>query len=208
MIDQLNKLGIIKYTFFDAIKITKTELNQYSFIKSEKFLNFLNIDYVINSAGCKISHYKLIKSLMENSSKYTLILEDDAVLESNFYAYILNALYILQSNQLLYDFDLLYLGCNLNNKNDAKLIFPNLLKVEYPKTTTAYLINNHSTCKNKIINAIENSFNEIDNTYADSVLLNKYCIYPMIAYQKDFSSDIVDDADYKYYHENFTYNLV
>ena len=207
MIDQLDRLGIIKYTFFEAIKIKKEELNNYKCIKSENFLNFLNIDYVTNSAGCKISHYELIKSLIKDSSKYTLVLEDDVVLEHNFYAYIINALYTLQNNEELFDFDLLYLGCNLNKKNDAELIYPNLLKVKYPKTTTAYLINNNKSCINKIINAIENSFNEIDNTYADSISLNKYCIYPMIAYQKDFSSDIVDYANYKYYHDKFTYEL-
>ena len=57
-----------------------------------------------------------------------------------------------------------------------------------------------------LIFRFENSVNEIDDTYANSNDLNKYCIYPMIAYQKDFSSDIVNDADYKYYHDKFTYD--
>ena len=206
MINQMNKLNITHFNFFDAFKIQKDDFaeikKKYKFIKSEKFLNFLNLDYVINSSGCKISHYELIKSLefKETKHKYTLILEDDAVLENNFYAYLLHAFYFLQNN-----FDLLYLGCNLNKKEEGKIVHSNILKVSNAKTTTAYLIQNSFENRNKILNAIEHSFNEIDNTYAENNNLLKYCIYPMIAYQKDFSSDIVSDSNYQYYHDKFDF---
>ena len=123
--------------FFDAYKIKKEDLHNYSFIKPEKFLNHLNINYVIGSAGCKISHYELIKSIQENN-KYSLILEDDVVLEYNFIDYIFCALKQLKNKE----FDLLYLGCNLNENNN-NLVSNNILSVKYPKTTTAYLIQNY-----------------------------------------------------------------
>ena len=197
MINQLNKLNIINYNFFDAYKINKEQLNNYDFIQSEKFLNNLNINYVTSSAGCKISHYELIKSLKGNN-KFTLILEDDVVLETNFLNYIFTSLKQLNDK----NFDLLYLGCNLNNKEENNLISNNVLSVKYPKTTTAYLIKNSN--KNNILNTINNSNNEIDEVYANSDLI-KYCIYPMIAYQKDLKSDIVSVNNYGYYHDKYYY---
>ena len=197
IINQLNKLNILHYKFFDAYKIKKEDLHNYSFIKPEKFLNHLNINYVIGSAGCKISHYELIKSIQENN-KYSLILEDDVVLEYNFIDYIFCALKQLKNKE----FDLLYLGCNLTENNNY-LFSNNLLSVKYPKTTTAYLIQNYN--KNKILNIIEDSNNEIDEVYANSDL-NKYCIYPMIAYQKNIKSDIINNNDYGYYHDKYFFN--
>ena len=195
MIDQMNKLNVINYRFFNAIKISKDELTNFNFIKPEKFLNHLNINYVIGSAGCKISHYEVIKNIQTNN-KYTIILEDDVVLEYNFIYYILNSLKQIKNNH----FDLLYLGCNLNNKESNELIDENLIKVKEPKTTTAYIIKNSNT--SKILNVIENSFNEIDNSYSDSDLI-KFCIFPMIAYQKDMKSDIISNNDYGYYHDKY-----
>ena len=110
--------------------------------------------------------------------------------------------YIIHSIKCISDFDILYLGCNLNNKKDAYLVSDNILKVLKPKTTTAYLIKNSN--KNNILKTIENSTNEIDNCYSDSDL-KKYCIYPMVAYQKDLSSDIVSESNYEYYHDKFYY---
>ena len=198
MMNQLNKLNINNYQFFNACKITKDKLHDYQFIKSESFLNHLNINYVTGSAGCKISHYELIKNL-NNNNKFTLILEDDVVLETNFMNYIFTSLNQLHNKY----FDLLYLGCNLDNKNDNDLISNNVLSVKHPKTTTAYLIKNSNT--NNILTTIQNSFNEIDEAYSQSSQLVKYCIYPMIAYQKNLKSDIVSTNNYGYYHDKFYY---
>jgi len=237
MIDQMNYHNINNYIFFDGIKINKNELQQYSFIKSETFLNYLNIDYVLGSSGCKLSHHKIIQTICKNQqnienknknenmltlhpnidntkydnynnskilynelSKYTLILEDDVVLEHNFLFYLIHVLKQIHIHNI--DIDILYLGCNLNDEKNNSLILPNLLKVSNPKTTTAYLINNKKS--ELILNTIENSTNEIDNTYAESSL-NKYCIFPMIAYQKDLKSDITLNNYYGYYHDKYYY---
>lgn len=195
MINQMDNLNINNYKFFEGIKISKDELTNYNYIKSESFLNNLNINYVIGSAGCKISHYEIIKNI-KNNNKYTIILEDDVVLEYNFMYYIMNSLQQIKNKY----FDLLYLGCNLENKNDNSVIDNNLIKVNNPKTTTAYLVKNSNTLN--IINTIQNSSNEIDNTYSESNL-TKLCIFPMIAYQKNIKSDIVSNNDYGYYHDKF-----
>jgi len=191
----LNELGILNYKIFNAFKLKKEELQSIKYIKSESFLNHYNIDYVLGASGCKKSHFTCIQQV-DQYKKYTLILEDDVILEKNIMVYIFNAL------QQLSDFDLLYLGANIKEKNDAHLVKPNILKVNQPKTTTAYIIKNNNT--QKLLNIIENSTNEIDDVYGNEEL-EKYCIYPMVAHQKNIKSDIVNNNFYGNYHEKFSY---
>ena len=191
----LNELGIFNYTIFDAYKLKKEELQSINYIKPESFLNHYNIDYVLGASGCKKSHFTCIQQVNQQK-KYTLILEDDVILEKNIMVYIFNAL------QQLSDFDLLYLGANIESKQNAHLVKPNILKVTQPKTTTAYIIKNNNT--HKLLNIIENSSNEIDEVYGNEEL-EKYCIYPMVAHQKNLKSDIVNNNFYGNYHEKFSY---
>lgn len=199
--NHLENHQIVFYELYNAKKIKKEELSQYSFIKTETFLNYLNPKYILGASGCKISHYELIQSL-NKEKKYSLILEDDVCLEEYFLFYIYYAFQTIQKENI--DFDLLYLGANLEKKEHAQLMYPNLLKVNKPKTTTAYIINHESI--NKILDTIKNSTNEIDEVYSKSNL-NKYCIYPMIAHQENLSSDIVNKNNYSNYHEKFNYTL-
>ena len=200
ILNHLNDHNIIHYTIFDGIRIKKEELSRIHYIKSETFLNYLNLNYVLGASGCKISHYECLKSVNKNKA-YSLILEDAVVLEPYFRYYIYFALEVIQNKNL--DFDLLYLGANLEKKEDAYLIEPNILKILKPKTTTAYLVNHSSL--DKILDIIDKSTHEIDEVYASSNELNKLCVYPMIAHQNDLSSDIVNNNDYQNYHEKFSY---
>lgn len=191
------ELTIENYQFFKAIKPIKENLFDYSFIRVESFLNFYNIDYVLGAAGCKISHYQCIQSLNKDLH---LLVEDDVILEENYLVYVQNALHQIEQNKI--DYDILYLSVNLEKKEDAHKIAPNVLSVLHGKTTTAYLINPDK--KQKILQCIENSENEIDEVYSKSDL-KKLCIYPMIAHQKNIKSDIVSENNYLKYHEKFSY---
>ena len=184
---------------FNAIVPKKEDLIKYKFIKSEKFLNKININYVLGSAGCKLSHYFLLKKYLNLNNEYLMILEDDALIELNFKIIIKLALMNID------DFDIIKLSLNLDKKTDAQLINPFILKVFHGKTTTGYIVK----VKNiqNILDVIENSEAEIDNAYSDSKL-KKYCVNPMILFQKNFKSDIIDkEIDYGFYHEKFNYKI-
>ena len=197
--NNLKLLDIYKYNIFNAYKPENNDLKKYNFIKSEKFLNKFNINYVLGSAGCKLSHYYLLKKYLNSELPYLMILEDDALLELNFKTFISLAL------QNINDFDILYLSVNLDNKKDAKIINPFILKIYSGKTTTGYIVKTKNI--QKILNVIENSEAEIDNAYSDSNLI-KYCINPMILFQTNLKSDINDEVlDYGFYHEKFFYKL-
>jgi DNA polymerase III gamma/tau subunit len=101
------------------------------------------------------------------------------------------------------DWNILFLSSNLKNKEDAYKVNNNILKLNKCLTTTAQLFKRKNL--EKIINIIENSDIEIDNTY-DMFLENKYCLYPMCVYQRMSYSDINNKIiDYGHFHKKFIY---
>ena len=84
------------------------------------------------------------------------------------------------------------------------MIDNNILKLNKCLTTTAQLFKRKNL--EKIINIIENSDVEIDNTY-DNFIENKYCLYPMCVYQRKSYSDINNEVtDYGNFHKKFIYS--
>jgi GR25 family glycosyltransferase involved in LPS biosynthesis len=151
-----------------------------------------------------MSHYEILKKELDskkNNYDYLMILEDDCNFEEN----TVNNLN-LALNQLIeknIDWDILYLSSNLKKKNDATKVSNNLLKIYNGLTTTAQLFQINKL--QKIIDLIISSESEIDNTYND-FLNEKYCVYPMCAYQRRSYSDIQEmDLNYGHYHNKFIY---
>ena len=131
-----------------------------------------------------------------------MILEDDVIFEEHTIIYLNGALSNLNKGN--FDFDILYLGINLKSKDDAKLVNNNLLSIENGLTTTAQIFKKSNI--EKIINIIDSSTIEIDNTY-NKYLSNKYCVYPMCVYQKESYSDINKEViDYGWFHKKFSYD--
>jgi len=159
--------------------------------------------YLIGATGCKLSHYNVLKkALLENEGyKYILILEDDVCFDEFSNEYINLTLEYIEKECI--DFDILYLSVNLKNKEDAEKIDDSLLKIKKGLTTTGQIFQYKKL--EKIIKSIERSKTEIDNTYQE-LLENKYCVYPMCVYQKNFYSDINSkNMDYGYFHKIFYY---
>jgi hypothetical protein len=87
--------------------------------------------------------------------------------------------------------------------DDAVKITDNLLKIKKGLTTTAQLFKR--TSLEMVINIIESSDTEIDNTYND-LLEDKYCVYPMCVYQRESYSDINKNiCDYGNFHRKYFY---
>lgn len=202
VVEECKKINIENFERFSAIKPTYDDIINCSFININKLWKE-NIKYIIGSSGCKMSHYQVLKkALLENKNyEYICILEDDVVFEENTKKYLINALDYIKVNAI--DIDILFFSSNLSCKSDAEKISNNLLKLNKCLQTTAQIFK-YSKLE-KIINIIENSDAEIDNTYQD-YLSNKYCIYPMCVYQKQDHSDIINDyVNYEDLHKKFTY---
>jgi GR25 family glycosyltransferase involved in LPS biosynthesis len=200
--NEFNKIKLNNIERFSAIKPSKEDILKYNFINVNKLWKN-DENYIIGSAGCKISHYEvLIKALNDDKNyEYICILEDDIEFENNAAEYLSKSLLYIEENKI--NFDILFLTSNLGKKEDANKVNDNLLKLIKGLTTTGQIFK-YSNLGN-IIDIIKSSDAEIDNTYQD-YLQNKYCVYPMCAYQKKFYSDILEsDIDYGNFHKKFFY---
>lgn len=194
------KIELNNYEIFNAIKIDNDNLYiKYSKLFNKNKLWKKSSEYFKSALGCKASHLEILKKYVEMDNDYIMILEDDTVFENNTLIYLNLALFSLKN----IDWDILFLSSNLKNKDDATKIYPNLLKITKGLTTTAQIIKKKNI--QKIINIIENSCVEIDNTY-DQFIEEKYSVYPMCVYQEDFYSDINKKmANYGKFHKKFNF---
>ncbi len=203
VLNEFKKIDIHNFERFSAIKPTLDEANNCKFMNKD-LLWKKEDNYIIGAVGCKSSHYECLKKSFINDSsyKYICIVEDDIVFENDVLNVLENSLEQIENDNI--DFDILFLTSNLGNKEDAIKVKKNLLRLNKGLTTTAQLFKYEKIPH--IIHTIENSSLEIDNVYQD-LLNEKYCLYPMSCYQKNFFSDINSSAvDYGCYHKKFNYD--
>jgi GR25 family glycosyltransferase involved in LPS biosynthesis len=200
-IKECEKVGIYNYERFSGINIDNTNFKNYKLIDPKRAWK-KNIEYLKSASGCKMSHLEVFKKYKNCNEEYIMILEDDVIFEEHTVIYLNLALSNLKKGN--FDFDILYLSINLKSKDDAKLVNNNLLSIENGLTTTAQIFKKSNI--DKIINIIQSSTIEIDNTY-NKYLANKYCVYPMCVYQKESYSDINKEViNYGWFHKKFSYD--
>lgn len=178
---------------FDAIVGKNVDMNNLQIFDNNLVNNF-NYTY-IGEVGCYLSHFMLVKSLIDKPNGYTVIFEDDLkIISDNLQDDIQKALMLLNDN-----FDVLYLG-NENN-NHGKHYNDNIYYID--KDTNlwglhAYIINNKNA--KKIYNKLLNMNLEIDNKYKmlfDNHELNGFVLYPnLVTQQITLDSDIKPKFNY------------
>jgi GR25 family glycosyltransferase involved in LPS biosynthesis len=195
---ECHKINLYDYEKFSAINITLNNYKDYKMIDPNKAWKKNNIEYLKSATGCKMSHLEVLKKYKNIKKEYLMILEDDIVFEDNTLIYLNLSLISLKN----INWDILFLATNLKNQEDATLKKNSLLKISKGLTTTAQIFNVKNI--DKIINLIENSDVETDNTYNE--LENKYCVYPMCVFQRDSYSDInKKNMDYGKFHQKYIY---
>ncbi len=199
---ECKRIQLKGYEKFSAIKPKIDDVSGSNMINIDKMWK-KDDKYLIGSYGCKMSHLEALKKALRESSnyKYILLLEDDCVFDDNALLYIYLSLKYIEDYNI--KFDILYLASHLAKKEDAEKVGESLLRIHKGLTTTGqiFLYDNLE----KIIDVIENSDREIDNTYQD-LLRDKYSVYPMCAYQMEFFSDINSKKmNYGLYHRKFYY---
>ena len=118
--------------------------------------------------GCALSHIKIWEKAIKDNNKYTLVLEDDAIIPSNFWKKINNL--DIKKFKLLF-LQLSNIKCKKKKKN---LYYP--IKDKGNWGTTAYII--HNNFAKKILKSKINSPIDVhlSNFYDNDVLL----VYPNI----------------------------
>lgn len=207
-LEEFEKHGLKNVKRLSAIKPTLEEIKNYKFLKRNKFTSKKRDDdkYFIAASGCKLSHYYVFKRALKEDTKkrYICILEDDIVFKDNFIENLSKSLRFLEKTKTV--FDILYLQCNLREIKPRKVerlteYLMELKKESASLSTTAQLF----PVKNikRSIEILDNSKNEIDTTY-QNYFKRRYCLYPMVAYQRDSYSDILEQD---YIHPEYNPNI-
>ena len=177
-----------KIKIYDAIIGKNVDLNNLSIYDQNIKFNF-KYNY-IGEVGCYLSHMLLIKSLINSTSKYTVIFEDDLkILDKNLDDTVNKIIYNLGNN-----FDMVYLG-NLNNNYNMRVIdnIYTVNKWSFLWGTHAYIINNKNAAK--IYNSLLNINVAIDNKFKSNInknIIKAYMIHPILVDQNtdELKSDI------------------
>jgi GR25 family glycosyltransferase involved in LPS biosynthesis len=138
--------------------------------------------------ACLISHENMLKRILEEGFKYTLIMEDDCIFDTNVQTKF--AEYLVQLPE---DWEMIYFGgnhgiCSPTGKGAFK-VSKNLLKIQFTLTTTCYGININVIPR--LLEFIKDHTRQIDAYYAEFHSQSKsYCFTPHLAWQRTGFSDI------------------
>lgn len=206
IVKELKKANIDNYEFFDAIRPTIEDINQWNPNYIETIPGwFKRLDkdeqkYRLGALGCLLSHYNVIKECKKRGYQNVLILEDDTkfIFDSNTLNFTDKLMsYREQLEKIKNIYGILYLTGN-HRSESLKWISENILNVRYTLTTGSYIISNRAI--DFILDNIEGYDREVDIFYAE-ILQQKlpcFCIYPHIAGQAESYSDIVQmNVNYK-----------
>ena len=180
IIEELNKYNITNYEFFEAIKPTPREINDWN----HKFLHATRHDlqYQTGCLGCMKSHIKIMNLSLERGYKKILIIEDDAIFN--------DSLSKLQecTKVINDDYDILYLSGSHTQKNHKINQF--IMRVKGTLCTIGYVIT-ENVMKFIVKNIIGYS-REIDHFLAKEVqpIFKCYCITPHLISSASGFSDI------------------
>lgn len=135
--------------------------------------------------GCSLSHIKIWEKAIKNNNKYTLVLEDDAIIPSNFNTILKNSIESLPKN-----WDLLSFNCSWCT---AKKYNNKLYKLKSNICTLSYLISTKGI--KKIFKLLKNKkFNKPIDVYLNNNFYNNNnCFITQKSYiynNGKFNSDI------------------
>lgn len=180
--------------------VNLNDQNKYieTFNKNIRFDNKTNFKFFFpGQIGCYLSHFKLVEKIMNeqkqqtSNSEYSVIFEDDVVLESGLHDKIQKIISDLESRN--HNFDLIFLG-NQNNNRGINLV-NNIYFLDETNDcwgTHALLIKNQNI--EKIYNINCNIKHAIDVHYTQSINnkeINGLVIYPSICFANtDLKSNI------------------
>lgn len=153
----------LNITRFSAINGNTIDLNKYNHYFSNKNLKK-------GQKGCSLSHIKLWQQLSNQTNKYILVLEDDAIIPKNF----LNELKYYM-NQLPNNWDMMICGGNnFKGKKYSKNLIRPIIYSGGNWGTYAYLIKTSTT--KKLLKVCKNMNTTIDN-FLNYNFYSKYNVY-------------------------------
>lgn len=193
-------MGIIN-NYFDKVYVINLDRRKDRWEKVNKNLSDLNIEYERVSGveardiglrgfeACTMSHIKVFLDAKEKGFKKILIFEDDVIFNNNFYEIFSKTIDLVPS-----DWDMLYLGANILEKDQA--LSDTLVKIKSAYAAHAYAV--QDKCFDYILKILHQR-EPVDLTYSKiHKYMNVYSFYPAICHQEPGFSDIANMfVDYK-----------
>lgn len=185
--------------FFDQIYILNLDRrpDRWSDIQKQlqiacisKVVRFPAIDKQPGWIGCFESHLAILQKALDTNARNVFILEDDAELYSDWMP-----IWQAGRRQMRADWDMLYLGYNLNPVANLPppFVASHLIHLNDALTTHAYAVNGKYLAS--LIKHVQESIGlnlPIDIIYASQFSkIRAYGIYPMLFYQSPGVSDIL-----------------
>lgn len=166
----LNILPYIRnYIVFSAFDYVKNDIK--TFLKKHNMK--VNCKLFRGQIACLISHYKIWINIVKNNRNDTIILEDDAVINSNF----MNKVKEIK-RELPIDYDLVYFFYNNKLKNEQykeykeEKLDKQFIRSAYPTYgTVGYMISNK--CATKLLEHFKNVDSTVDDMLAKMLVSGK-----------------------------------
>ena len=184
---EMEKILGRKINFFDGVFGKDVDLNNLSIFDNNLTFNF--IYRYIGEVGCYLSHFMLIKECINSSAEYSVIFEDDFVInDPNFHNNLKKTL-----QKITIDFDMLYLGNITENRGEHiidNIYYPN--RNQQILGTHGYLIKNKNALK--ILKALYDINMPIDHKFRVEFVknnLNVLMLYPSIVVANNTIGSII-----------------
>jgi GR25 family glycosyltransferase involved in LPS biosynthesis len=182
-LEQLTKYNITNYERIDGFRIEFKNVDK-QYINSLKKKRKVN-HYIKGSYGCKLSHLEILKKYISEPNKNILILEDDFIINENFYNNLEKNINDFKTINNYNKYKLLYLGASFISTFKSEKILNNIHSVNNSYGTFAYIFNTNYA--NDIYNFCLNTPLEIDTCYtmlSNNINKSCYAIIPSIISHK------------------------
>ena len=122
------------YEVVRAVDGQNGRLEEYTFSVHPQWSDpFTHKNMTKGEIGCALSHYGLWKRIVDDKLPYTLILEDDVILETDFINTVTSRLHNVP------EYDMLYLGRRRMNLDEEEIV-PGIVQATYSYGTHAYVL--------------------------------------------------------------------
>ena len=194
----ISQIGDRAYEIIEAVDARKMSYEHFSDYKRFFRLSFYGKDLIGPEFGCYLSHKKVYQRIIEGKIPYALVLEDDAILEDNFFLVLENLL------KKYPKFDLIrFLGKYKIDNKPRRNVLPlisgfNLVRLHgSPGGTYAYVISQAGA--KKMLSRMKNIFTAIDALMGLQFLtkIDILTVYPKIATWDDSLGTTIGDLRYK-----------